>query len=115
MNARKDGSRTISPDSVTNVINYRGKGVRDVYKASEAVIIAAGDAEPDGPHILRHSCVTLFVKAKVSLPEIAAFAGITHAVLERYYLHSALANQENIAATTPGNTRPKRMKSGAIE
>jgi hypothetical protein len=54
----------------------------------------------DGPHILRHSCVNLFVQLKVQLVEIAAFTGMSVAVFERYYLHQALADQENIAQTT---------------
>jgi integrase len=70
------------------------------------VRIAPGTQMVDGPHILRHSCVSLFVKAKVPLPEIAAFTGMTTTVLERYYLQQSLADQEIIAQTAP-HKRPR--------
>jgi hypothetical protein len=82
----------------------------DPYHAWESVRIAAGTQTVDGPYVLRHSCVTLFVKAKVPVPEIAAFTGMTIAVLERYYLHQTLADQENIAQTTHQKRARNRSK-----
>ena len=97
-----------APKNVNNADKIYIAEVLNVYLTDYAPsspsrfwMIAAGTQTADGPLVLRHSCVTLFVKAKVPLPEIAAFTGMTAAVLERYYRHQTLADQENIAQTAP--------------
>jgi integrase len=88
--------------NIHHVVDYNGRPIKkDPYHAWESVRVAAGATTVDRPHVLRHTCVTLFVKAGLTLPEIASFTGMTTTVLERYYLHGSLEDQTNIVATAP--------------
>jgi integrase len=68
------------------VVEYGGRQVGTVKNGFEA---ACGRAKLEGvtPHILRHTCATWLVKAKISYEEIGKMLGDTKETIERVYGH----------------------------
>jgi integrase len=83
------------------VITFKGKTINDPYGAWGHVRLDAGDAEPDGPHVLRHTAATWLVQKGYELPEIASYLGMSVTTLTRVYWHRSPRYQTNIAGTAP--------------
>ncbi|MBX3546872.1 site-specific integrase [Chelatococcus sp.] len=69
------------------VVEWNGEPVASVKKAFARTVIDAGLSTDVTPHILRHTCATWLMQARVDLWEAAGFLGMTVQQLEATYGH----------------------------
>lgn len=72
---------------VTVVVHYQGKQVQKLRRSWTSVALKAGQTRKDGPHIMRHSCVTWLLQAGVSYHEVGGYVGMSPETIERVYGH----------------------------
>lgn len=78
---------------VTYVVHYQGRRAVDVRNSWRRI---AGDRE-DGPHILRHTCVTWLLQSGVDIYEVSGFTGMSVAMIAATYGHHHSDHQQAAA------------------
>lgn len=70
-----------------HVVSWKGGGISDIGKSFATALDFAGLPAAYTPHILRHTRVTWWVEAGLSLEEVADAAGMTVEMVETVYWH----------------------------
>jgi DNA-binding response OmpR family regulator len=86
------------------------------YSAWEHIRLDAGDAEPDGPHVLRHTAATWYVEKGYDLSAIAPYLGTSVATLTRAIGAGRRTSKEASPELRPRNaqeTRERRVNQAA--
>lgn len=88
--AARDAAARPAGEPVTShmhVVNWKGKPIKDIGKSFVAALDYAGLPRHFTPHVLRHTRVTWWVEAGLSLEEVADAAGMTVQMVEDVYWH----------------------------
>lgn len=97
--ARERVAETTGKPATTHlhVINWKGKGIKDIGNSFVTALDYAGLPRTWTPHILRHTRVTWWVEAGLSIEEVADAAGMTIEMVERVYWHRSPHFQQRAA------------------
>ncbi|MDC9822963.1 hypothetical protein PRN20_04405 [Devosia sp. ZB163] len=79
------------------VVHWGGEPIRDIGKSFATALDYAGLPLRYTPHILRHTRVTWWVEAGLSLEEVADAAGMTTQMVEDVYWHRSPHFQKRAA------------------
>lgn len=89
---------------ITSVVHYMGEPITKLRRAWDSVAKLAGAERKDGPHVLRHTCITWLMRDGVDVYEVSGYAGVSVEVLLETYAHHHPAFQSK-AATATGKRR----------
>ena len=85
---------------ITSVVHYMGEPITKLRRAWDSVAKNAGAKQKDGPHVLRHTCITWLMRAGVDVYEVSGYTGVSVEVLLETYAHHHPAFQTNAATAT---------------
>jgi integrase len=89
---------------ITSVVHYLGEPITKLRRSWDTVAKLAGAKRKDGPHVLRHTCITWLMRHGVDVYEVSGYTGVSVEVLLETYAHHHPAFQSK-AATATGKRR----------
>jgi integrase len=94
-----DRARATAPEATRflTIVNWQGRPVGDIGKSFATALDYAGLPARWTPHILRHTRVTWWVEAGLSLEEVANAAGMTVQMVEEVYWERSPHHQKRAA------------------